>query len=58
MNVRNVRFFQNKLGEPVLQSLNLGSYYTPVGWVQNILEFMHCTFHLPWWGAIAVCKYS
>ncbi|XP_072543740.1 mitochondrial inner membrane protein OXA1L [Salminus brasiliensis] len=34
-----------------LAELGLGSY-TPVGLVQNILEYMHVTVGLPWWGAI------
>ncbi|MBN3299764.1 OXA1L protein, partial [Amia calva] len=34
-----------------LSELGLGSS-TPVGLVQNILEFMHVDFGLPWWGAI------
>ncbi|XP_036406999.1 mitochondrial inner membrane protein OXA1L [Megalops cyprinoides] len=34
-----------------LSELGLGSY-TPVGLVQNVLEFMHVDVGLPWWGAI------
>ncbi|XP_062947359.1 mitochondrial inner membrane protein OXA1L [Cynocephalus volans] len=34
--------------------LGLGSY-TPVGLIQNLLEFMHVNLDLPWWGAIAAC---
>ncbi|EHA99998.1 Mitochondrial inner membrane protein OXA1L [Heterocephalus glaber] len=34
--------------------LGLGSY-TPVGLIQNLLEFMHVDLGLPWWGAIAGC---
>ncbi|KAF5905428.1 mitochondrial inner membrane protein OXA1L-like, partial [Clarias magur] len=34
-----------------LTELGLGSY-TPVGLIQNILEFMHVSVGLPWWGAI------
>ncbi|XP_047447622.1 mitochondrial inner membrane protein OXA1L isoform X2 [Mugil cephalus] len=37
--------------EPNLADLGLGAY-TPVGLVQNILEFMHLDLGLPWWGAI------
>ncbi|XP_065217624.1 mitochondrial inner membrane protein OXA1L isoform X1 [Planococcus citri] len=43
----------NKLGEPTLESIGLGSYFTPIGWVQHWLEFLHVSFNLPWWGAIA-----
>uniref|UniRef100_A0A8C9SFD1 OXA1L mitochondrial inner membrane protein n=1 Tax=Scleropages formosus TaxID=113540 RepID=A0A8C9SFD1_SCLFO len=34
-----------------LAELGLGSY-TPVGLIQNILEFLHVDIGLPWWGAI------
>lgn len=34
-----------------LAELGLGSY-TPVGLIQNLLEFMHVSIGLPWWGAI------
>ena len=44
----------NALGEPTLSSLGLGSWYTPVGWIQNSLEWLHVTFDLPWWGSIAI----
>lgn len=27
---------------------------TPVGLIQNLLEFMHVDVGLPWWGAIVV----
>lgn len=36
-----------------LAELGLGSY-TPVGLIQNLLEFIHMDLGLPWWGAIAV----
>lgn len=36
-----------------LAELGLGSY-TPVGLIQNLLEFMHVSIGLPWWGAIVV----
>ncbi|KAK5893453.1 hypothetical protein CgunFtcFv8_006325 [Champsocephalus gunnari] len=39
--------------EPRLVELGLGSY-TPVGLVQNLLEFAHMDVGLPWWGAIVV----
>ncbi|XP_015247270.1 PREDICTED: mitochondrial inner membrane protein OXA1L [Cyprinodon variegatus] len=39
--------------EPRLVELGLGSY-TPVGVIQNILEFFHMDLGLPWWGAIVV----
>ncbi len=38
----------NAIGEPSLQSLGLGSYYTPVGWIQNILELLHADLGLTW----------
>uniref|UniRef100_A0A8C3SGI7 Mitochondrial inner membrane protein OXA1L n=1 Tax=Chelydra serpentina TaxID=8475 RepID=A0A8C3SGI7_CHESE len=34
-----------------LADLGLGSY-TPVGLIQNLLEFLHVDLGLPWWGAI------
>ncbi|KAI4879368.1 hypothetical protein NFI96_019456 [Prochilodus magdalenae] len=34
-----------------LAELGLGGY-TPVGLIQNLLEFMHVGIGLPWWGAI------
>ncbi|XP_026990229.1 mitochondrial inner membrane protein OXA1L [Tachysurus fulvidraco] len=34
-----------------LAELGLGCY-TPVGLIQNLLEFMHVGIGLPWWGAI------
>lgn len=44
-------FEQNALGEQTLQSAGLGAF-TPVGLLQNTLEFMHVSCGLPWWGAI------
>uniref|UniRef100_A0A8C4FGJ7 OXA1L mitochondrial inner membrane protein n=1 Tax=Catagonus wagneri TaxID=51154 RepID=A0A8C4FGJ7_9CETA len=38
--------------EQSFSELGLGSY-TPVGLIQNLLEFMHVNLGLPWWGAIA-----
>ncbi|XP_012880926.1 PREDICTED: mitochondrial inner membrane protein OXA1L isoform X4 [Dipodomys ordii] len=40
--------------EQSFTELGLGSY-TPVGLIQNLLEFMHVEVGLPWWGAIATC---
>ncbi|XP_042615585.1 mitochondrial inner membrane protein OXA1L-like [Cyprinus carpio] len=37
--------------EASLSELGLGSN-TPVGLIQNLLEFMHVSIGLPWWGAI------
>ncbi|KAL0189389.1 hypothetical protein M9458_016488, partial [Cirrhinus mrigala] len=37
--------------EASLSELGLGSH-TPVGLIQNLLEFMHVSIGLPWWGAI------
>lgn len=41
--------------EQSFAELGLGSA-TPVGLIQNLLEFMHVDLGLPWWGAIATCK--
>ncbi|XP_016335071.1 mitochondrial inner membrane protein OXA1L [Sinocyclocheilus anshuiensis] len=37
--------------EASLSELGLGSH-TPVGLIQNLLEFMHVSIGMPWWGAI------
>nr|XP_019951243.1 PREDICTED: mitochondrial inner membrane protein OXA1L isoform X1 [Paralichthys olivaceus] len=39
--------------EATLAELGLAAH-TPVGLIQNILEFMHLDLGLPWWGAIVV----
>lgn len=39
--------------EPTLAELGLAGH-TPVGLIQNLLEFMHVDLGLPWWGAIVV----
>lgn len=43
--------------EPRLAELGLAGH-TPVGVVQNLLEFMHIDLGLPWWGAIVVGKHG
>ncbi|XP_061392027.1 mitochondrial inner membrane protein OXA1L-like [Musca vetustissima] len=43
----------NALGEPSFASIGLGGW-SPVGLVQNCMEFLHVTWDLPWWGAIAI----
>lgn len=40
-------------GEPTFASLGLGGW-SPVGIVQNCLEFLHVGCDLPWWGVIAI----
>ncbi|XP_060656042.1 mitochondrial inner membrane protein OXA1L [Drosophila nasuta] len=40
-------------GEPPFASIGLGGY-SPVGIVQNCMEFLHCTWDIPWWGTIAI----
>lgn len=42
-------------GEPSFSSLGLGSY-TPVGIIQNCMEFLHISCDLPWWGSIVIGK--
>ncbi len=37
--------------EASLSELGLGSH-TPVGLIQNLLEFMHVSIGLPWWGPL------
>jgi YidC/Oxa1 family membrane protein insertase len=47
-----VQIILNALGEQTLQSAGFGSWMTPVGWLQNALEFMHVSCGLPWWCSI------
>ncbi|KAM3590608.1 uncharacterized protein V6R79_012529 [Siganus canaliculatus] len=39
--------------EPTLAELGLAGH-TPVGLIQNLLEYMHVDLGLPWWGAIVI----
>uniref|UniRef100_A0A2M4BNU9 Putative cytochrome oxidase bioproteinsis protein oxa1 mitochondrial n=1 Tax=Anopheles marajoara TaxID=58244 RepID=A0A2M4BNU9_9DIPT len=39
--------------EPTFASLGLGGW-SPVGIVQNCMEFLHIGLDLPWWGCIAI----
>lgn len=48
-----VEVLQAAAAEPSLAELGLANY-TPVGLIQNLLEFMHVDVGLPWWGAIVV----
>jgi len=49
----NVMEVVNLSGEPSFASIGLGGW-SPVGLVQNCMEFLHCTWEIPWWGAIAM----
>ncbi|XP_017956008.1 mitochondrial inner membrane protein OXA1L [Drosophila navojoa] len=40
-------------GEPSFASIGLGGW-SPPGMIQNCMEFLHCTWDIPWWGAIAI----
>lgn len=40
-------------GEATFASLGLGGW-TPLGFVQNCMEFLHVSMDIPWWGAIAI----
>lgn len=42
--------------EASLSELGLCNY-TPVGLIQNLLEFMHVGIGLPWWGAIVAGRF-
>lgn len=44
----------NALGEPTLNSLGLGSWYTPTGWMQNLMEMLHVQLDLPWWQTLPI----
>lgn len=46
-----VEVLQAVTAEPRLTELGLGAY-TPVGLIQNLLDFMHLDLGFPWWGAI------
>jgi len=43
---------------PTLQDMGLGSYYTPVGLLQNLLDIIHSTTGLPWWATIAATTFA
>ncbi|XP_036337025.1 mitochondrial inner membrane protein OXA1L-like, partial [Rhagoletis pomonella] len=43
----------NAAGEPTFASIGLGGW-TPVGLVQNCMEFLHIGCDLPWWATIAI----
>lgn len=47
---------QAATSEQSLAELGLAGY-TPVGLIQNLLEFIHVDLGLPWWGAIVVGKH-
>lgn len=40
-------------GEPSFASYGLGGW-SPVGLIQNALEYVHVTLDVPWWGAILI----
>ncbi|KAM4612046.1 mitochondrial inner membrane protein OXA1L [Polymixia lowei] len=46
-----VEILQGAVAEPTLADLGLAGH-TPVGLIQNLLEFMHLDLGMPWWGAI------
>ncbi|XP_040886871.1 mitochondrial inner membrane protein OXA1L [Toxotes jaculatrix] len=46
-----VEVLQAASTEPTLAELGLAAH-TPVGLIQNLLEFIHIDLGLPWWGAI------
>ncbi|XP_037928844.1 mitochondrial inner membrane protein OXA1L-like [Teleopsis dalmanni] len=43
----------NAAGEPTFASIGLGGW-SPVGLVQNCMEWLHISCDIPWWGAIAI----
>lgn len=43
-------------GEPPFESIGLGGW-TPVGMVQNCLEYLHISCDLPWWTTIIIGTY-
>lgn len=40
-------------GEIAFESLGLGGY-TPIGLIQNALEWLHISANFPWWGTIVI----
>ncbi|KAM6908864.1 mitochondrial inner membrane protein OXA1L [Xenentodon cancila] len=48
-----VDVLQAVAAEPRLADLGLAGH-TPVGLIQNLLEYMHIDLGLPWWGAIVI----
>lgn len=40
-------------GEPTFPSIGLGGW-SPVGMVQQCLEYLHISLDVPWWGAIVI----
>ncbi|XP_053611858.1 mitochondrial inner membrane protein OXA1L [Plodia interpunctella] len=40
-------------GEPTFASLGLGGW-SPVGMIQNCLEYLHVSLDIPWWGTILI----
>lgn len=40
-------------GEPTFASIGLGGW-SPVGMVQQIMEYLHVGLDIPWWGTIAI----
>lgn len=40
-------------GEPAFSTLGLGGW-SPVGLVQNCMEYLHVGMDIPWWGAIMI----
>lgn len=43
----------NAAGEPAFETMGLGGW-TPVGIVQNCLEYLHIACDLPWWTSIVI----
>ena len=41
------------LAEPRFSEIGLGGWW-PTGMVQSLLEQLHITLDLPWWGCIAI----
>lgn len=51
-----IEFYLNAAGEPSLETLGLGKWYLPTGWVQHGIEFLHANVGLPWWETIMIGK--
>ncbi len=47
----------SSLAEPAFTEIGLGGM-SPSGLIQSIMEWLHIGVDLPWWGCIAIGKFS
>lgn len=46
-----VNDFVSNLSEPSFAEIGLGGW-SPAGWVENAMEWLHISMDMPWWGCI------